>query len=281
VRPAARVARAAARGVNGAPSTASTLEWSVETLQRFEVTASFFFSVFPGHSASRFDAVYDARDTCRFRSRKVHVSDVMRELSAAGHDVGLHGSFASAFDGGSLAQERQRLREATGLEITTTCQHYLRWHPRVTPEIQEAAGFRADATLGFNRSVGFRAGTSLPFRLYDAERKRARTLLELPVFAQDNVFFNSDSLGLNPPLARAMLATALDSAAGGVLTVLVHPHHFERSEFRQFYNDLIAVGLDRGAWFGSLHAIESWWTEREAALASTNAPSVAGGATRP
>jgi hypothetical protein len=269
VRPLARLARAAAGGVRSAPSTISTLTWSADTLESLGVSASYFFSMFPGPSASRFDAVYGAGDTCEFRGRKMRVSDVMCELAAAGFDIGLHGSFASAFAGGSLERERLLLERATGLDVVTTCQHYLRWHPQVTPAIQEAAGFRADATLGFNRAVGFRVGTSLPFRLYDADGGRTRGLLELPVFAQDNAFFNSDSLGLDPPLARAVLAGAFDSVAecGGVLTVLVHPHHFERPEFRQLYEDLLADGRERGAWFASLRDIESWWTEREAAIA--------------
>jgi hypothetical protein len=269
VRPLVRLARAAAGGVRSVPSTSSTLTWSADTLERLGVNASYFFSMFPGRSASRFDAVYGAGDTCEFRGRKMRVSDVICALAAAGFDIGLHGSFASAFAEGSLGRERLLLEDATGLEVTTTCQHYLRWHPQVTPAIQEAAGFRADATLGFNRAVGFRAGTSLPFRLYDADGRRTRRLLELPVFAQDNAFFNSDSLGLDPPLARAVVAATFDSVAeyGGVLTVLVHPHHFERPEFRQFYEDLLADGLERGAWFASLRDIESWWTEREAAIA--------------
>jgi peptidoglycan/xylan/chitin deacetylase (PgdA/CDA1 family) len=268
VRPAARLGRAVAGGIRSAPSTGSTVAWSADTLERLGVNASFFFSMFPGRIASRFDAVYHAEDSCEFRGRKMRVSDVMCELSAAGFDIGLHGSFASAFGGGSLKRERQMLEEATGLEVVTICQHYLRWEPQVTSAVQEAAGFRADATLGFNRAVGFRAGTSLPFRLYDAEGRRTRKLLELPVFAQDNAFLNSDSLDLDPPRARAVLAAAFDAVAdcGGVLTVLVHPHHFERPEFRRFYVDLLVDGLERGAWFASLRAIESWWTEREAAI---------------
>jgi hypothetical protein len=272
-RPVARLARAAVTGIRSAPSTAPTLQWSVETLQRLDVTASYFFAVFADRSAGRYDAVYKPGDTCEFQRRRVRVSELLRELAAAGHDVGLHGSFMSAFGGESLKRERQVLQDATGIEIVTTCQHYLRWQPQVTPSIQEAAGFRADATLGFNRGVGFRAGTSLPFRLYDAEGQRTRMLLELPVFAQDNVFFNTDSLGLDPLAARELVATTLDSIAscGGVLTVLVHAHHLEHPPFRQLYTDLLAEGLDRGAWFAPLRSIESWWTEREAAIAGQQA----------
>ena len=40
------------------------------------------------------------------------------------------------------------------------------------PQLQEAAGLRADSSLGYNRTVGFRAGTSLPFRQFDVSAGR-------------------------------------------------------------------------------------------------------------
>ena len=76
---------------------------------------------------------------------------------------------------GALAAERAALERATGLEIGTTRQHLLHWDVRRTPRLQEAAGLRVDSSLGFNRGVGFRAGTSLPSSRFIHISRREQT----------------------------------------------------------------------------------------------------------
>src|SRR5205823_56229 len=105
--------------------------------------------------------VYDFDDPCRFRGERTSVREVIRTLYREGFDVGLHGSYNSALTPGQLAREKAALEKATGIRTKATRQHFVHWDVRTTPHLQANADFSADSTLGFNRNIGLRAGTSL------------------------------------------------------------------------------------------------------------------------
>ena len=124
-------------------------------------------SSFRHGGGSRYDCAYALDDSCTFRGSRTSVAEMIRALAADGFDVGLHGSYYSAIRPGVLSAERAKFEHATGIAPTTTRQHFLHWEITQTPQLQNAAGFTADSTLGFNRTVGFRASTALPFRQFD------------------------------------------------------------------------------------------------------------------
>jgi hypothetical protein len=265
-RPPVRLARALGSGIARAPSTRETLERSVEVETARGVVASYFFTVPPAHDRSRYDCVYAPEDACRFRGRRARVADVMRTIAGEGFDVGLHGSYGGALAPGALAEERARLEAATGLAITTTRQHFLRWDVRTTPLLQEAAGLRADSSLGFNRNVGFRAGTSLPFHAFDVAGARRLDLVEVPLVVEDTALPTVPGLGLDPTEARRIVAELLDTVAdvGGALTLLFHPDKLARPDWLSLYEWMLDRALEAGAWVTSLRRLEEWWRGREA-----------------
>src|SRR5439155_19917609 len=126
-----------------------------------------------------------------FRGERIRVADMMRTLHEEGFDVGLHGSYNSAVVPGRLVQEKQALEQAIGAAVTTTRQHFIHWDVRTTPRLQAEAGFTADSTLGFNRNVGYRTGTSLPVRWLDLERGEPFDLLELPLVVHDGALLRA------------------------------------------------------------------------------------------
>lgn len=244
-RPPVRLARAAASGVAQAPATAETLERSVTIEQEAGVVASYFFTVFPGAGASRFDCVYDFEDRCTFRGRRRRIAEVAAELADDGFDIGLHGSYHSAVRPDMLAAEKAALERATGLSVTTTRQHFLHWDVHTTPLLQEDAGLLADTTLGFNRGVGFRAGTSLPFHHFDAASGRTLGLLEVPLIVQDGALLGSSALELDEGLARELIRDLVARVAdvGGVVTFLFHPNNLERDDHLAVYRFAIEHAL--------------------------------------
>ena len=251
------------------PPTAGSLERCVGLELERGIRGTYFFSVYPGGRSSAYDCLYRFDDPCLFRGRRRTIGELITVLADEGVEVGLYGSFASALDGERLADERRALERATGLAVTTTRQHLLRWDVRATPRAQETAGLTVDSSLGFNRDVGFRAGTSLPFRLFDVEQDRALDLLELPLVIQDGPLLESDSLALDPPLARRVTAQLLDTVAevGGVATVLYHPHSLADPRFLELYGFTLDYALESGAWVAPLGEVAAWWREREQRLA--------------
>lgn len=263
-RPGVRAARAVAHGISLAPR-ADALELCVELERERGVTASYFFTVYPGAAGSRYDCLYDFGDRCRFRGERVTVAEIAATLDAEGFDVGLHGSYNSALAPGLLPRERASLEAALGREVTTTRQHFLHWEIRTTPRLQAEAGLRADSSLGFNRNLGFRAGTSLPFRHHDVEHGETLDLVQVPLFVHDGALLRADALELGLELAKETLVRSIDRVAevGGVATLVFHPNNLARDDYLELYTTALDHGLGLGAWFASVRDLDAWWRERE------------------
>jgi hypothetical protein len=263
-----RIARSVRAGVARSPSLKTTLERSVDTETERGLVASYFFTVPPVGHWSRYDCAYAPRDPCLFRGRRVRIADVMHTLADEGFDVGLHGSFRSAVEPGTLASERDALQRATGLPVTTTRQHFLHWDVRRTPRAQEEAGFRVDTTLGFNRVVGFRAGTSFPFHQFDAEGSGRLGLLEVPLVIQDVALFREQGPRLELERACSVARELIDAveAVGGVVTLLFHPDRFVEPDWLALYEWCLDYALERRAWVTSLAHVDDWWRRRESQL---------------
>jgi hypothetical protein len=242
-----------------------TVERSVALEAARGVVASYFFTVPPAGPWTRWDCVYAPSDRCDFRGREQTIADVMRTLVAEGFDVGLHGSYESARLPGVLERERKTLEEAVGAPVQTTRQHFLHWDVRWTPALQERGGLAADSSLGFNRNVGFRAGTSLPFRHFDLTNRRRLDLLEVPLIVQDAAVLGPIGLNLGQDETRRVLAQLLDdvTAAGGVVTVVFHPDKLARPEWLALYEWTLDRATGSGAWVTSLGRLADWWNERE------------------
>ncbi len=255
-------------GISRAPSTADSLERCLAIESEYGVHASYFFAVYPGPHSSRYDCVYDLQDVCCFRERRTTIADVVREIAGGGHEIGVHGSYASSLDASLLEREKRALEATTGTSLTTTRQHLLRWDARATPREQSKAGFTVDGSLGFNRNIGFRAGTALPFRPFDFEHDETVDVLELPLVLQEGALLLPDALALDVPLAREVGADLIDTVAGvgGVATILFHPHSFASPDYVDLFRSVIERALERGAWIAPLGEIAAWWRERERSL---------------
>lgn len=266
-RPPVRVARAVRRGIVRTPST-QELELCIQIERDLGVPATYFFTVFPSRHASRYDCTYMPTDRCRFRGRTMHVADILVTLADEGFDVGLHGSYPSAVEQDVLSHEKTVLERATGLDVRTTRQHFIHWDVRRTSHFQAAAGITADSSLGFNRNLGFRAGTSFPFRHFDVEREQRVDVLEVPLVIPDTPLMRSDGLELDVAQARVAMQLLIDRVAdvGGVATILFHPNNLAHPDFLGLYRWSLEYGLERGGWFASLRQLDRWWREREARL---------------
>ena len=85
---------------------------------------------------------------------------IYRDILAGGHEVGLHGSFATMDDAALLAAQRERLGALTGGAVHGVRQHFLRMQPGHTQSLMHDGGFAWDATFGFADRNGFRLGVA-------------------------------------------------------------------------------------------------------------------------
>ncbi len=121
--------------------------------------------------------------TYRPESRRARAA--FAAIAAGGHEIGLHGSFATMESASEMREQRGRLAGLTGNEPSGVRQHFLRMRPGATQRAMVAAGFRYDATYGFPDRNGFRLGVADVVPAWDAERERTEPLDEVPLHWMD------------------------------------------------------------------------------------------------
>jgi len=125
------------------------------------------------------------------------VQRILEAVAAAGHEVGLHGSFETMLDAGKFREQRDRLGRLAAAPATGVRQHFLRMRPGATHREMAAAGFSYDATWGFSDRNGFRLGVADIIPGWDAEREALSGLDEAPLIWMDRAL--SKHRGVDQP----------------------------------------------------------------------------------
>jgi hypothetical protein len=208
-----------------------------------------------------------------FRAAQYAAKDLasnIQTLLAAGCEVGLHGIDAWRDD----AKGREELAEIRGLTGAARAGVRMHWlyYGQHSPQVLEKAGAAYDSTIGFNGTVGYRAGTTQVYKPLEADR-----LMELPLHAMDTALFYPAYLGLTPEQARARLSRIADNAArfGGCFTVNWHDRSVAPERlWGASYRDLVQDLKTRQVWFSTAGQAVSWFRKRRSVVfgADSNEP---------
>jgi hypothetical protein len=254
----------------GSPDPYSRFEqWmSEESAHGFRST--FFFCSSAPRPRHEYDPTYHASDRIVFEGHPCSVSELMRVMVARGFEVGLHGSYESYRSPDELRRQRLEIEEASANPVAGIRQHFLRFEVPSTWSAQESAGFRYDATLGFNEGIGFRAAISVPFHPWHPIDRRAHRVLELPQTLMDGTLFRT--LKLNATLAARRVLAHLDIVErnGGMAVLLWHPNVTDTRQYPGWwdvYCETLSALAARDAWVAPAGEIAAWWLERQTRLA--------------
>jgi hypothetical protein len=201
----------------------------------------------------------------RMRASSYGVSDIAEKvltLLDAGCEIALHGIDAW-LDSASGLEERQLISRATGTSTLGTRMHWLFWDERA-PERLEEAGFSYDSTLGYNDTVGFRAGTMQAFKPITARR-----LLELPLIIMDTALFYPSYLNLTPEAAMQAVRPLVDDAEryGGALTINWHDRSLAPERlWGEVYTEFVDELRRRAAWFPTAAGAAAWFRRRRSTV---------------
>lgn len=204
------------------------------------------------------------------RAVKYKLSDVandIAQLRAAGKEIGVHGIEAWR-DAAKGREELAALEDFAPSEEVGVRMHWL-FFDESSPAKLEAAGFSFDSTVGYNNTVGFRAGTSQAFKPLDCER-----LLELPLHIMDTALFFPSHMHLSAAQAEAAVAPLIEhaAAAGGALTVNWHDRSLGPERlWEKPYVELIDSLRAKGAWFATAGDAVRWFRKRREAKFETAA----------
>jgi hypothetical protein len=137
--------------------------------------------------------------------------------------------------------------------------HWLFFDER-SPALLENAGFSYDSTVGYNETIGYRAGTMQAFKPLQTAR-----LLELPMHIMDTALFYPSHLNLSSKQAEEMIFPLIENAVhfGGVLTVNWHDRSIVPERLWDgFYIRLLAQLKAKRAWFATAAKTVSWFQKR-------------------
>jgi hypothetical protein len=130
--------------------------------------------------------------------------------------------------------------------------------------VLEKAGFSYDSTVGYNHTIGYRAGTTQVFKLIQATR-----LLELPLHIMDTALFRPNYLNLTYDQAAQRIGDMIDGVVkfGGALTINWHDRSIAPERlWGDFYAKLIDELKREGAWCTSAGHVVIWFQKRRSVV---------------
>ena len=178
------------------------------------------------------DARYDIRST----AAKKTITHVKRR----GHVVGVHGSYASAFNSDGFRSELGRLA-MPGIQVEEGRQHYLRFKNPTTWQIWAANQLKFDSTLGLSRDIGFRCGTAFAFPVFDLVERKTLELVEQPLILME-VPLIREYKEVERCFKEAQLLVDECRRYGGTFVLLWHPENFNHpywAPYASLYKDIL------------------------------------------
>lgn len=207
--------------------------------ESLSVKAAYYFLPEQQRSGNRSNADY--------RMDFKELRTALKDLQAAGHEIGIHGSLGSGKNSDQLREEISRIP----VPVTGGRFHFLAMAVPESFDILERSGLRYDMTLGFAEHPGFRNGVCYPFTPYDIRRDRAYSFIEIPLMVMDRTFTNY--LRVEPEATGDYIGPLLTAVRkfGGVLTLLWHNKSFSGYKYRgweqPFLETVKSAGTDQGA----------------------------------
>ena len=236
----------------------------IEEEKKVGAHSTFFF--WPGWSNvtkhHHTDCAYELNDGMVFDGQKCTVAEMIQEIDRRGWEIGLHSSWCSFDDVAELKRQKDALEKVLGHEIHSVRQHCLHYDIRNTPRVHNDADFKYDSTLGFNDNVGFRFGTSYPWKLYDLMNEKELSIMEIPLIVQDGALLHPEkSMRLDEEMAFRYVVQMTEAVekVGGVLTLLWHPQYIIKSAWWNLYIRSLRYLQQKNAWFCSVREVGEWW----------------------
>src|SRR2546427_545613 len=190
------------------------------------------------------------------------IAGQIRGLMAAGCEIGLHGINAW-LDSSKGREELDEIARITGVPPLGVRMHWLYFDDH-SPLALEKSGFSYDSTMGYNETVGYRAGTSQAFKPL-----QATSLLELPLHVMDTALFFPSHLNLSAIEAGKLVRVVIENAHrfGGVVTVNWHDRSIAPERvWDRFYVDLVDELRSRSPWFATTRQAVSWVRRRRSVV---------------
>jgi hypothetical protein len=199
--------------------------WSFDTLMKWEAERGFKSTYY------FLEKVGGRHLNSRYYFHEKRIISLLKKLSSSGHEIGIHGTIQSATDQSSMDQTVKNLQRSSPDPVMGIRQHFLKFKPGLTGQIQQKAGLRYDASLGFAEHDGFRNSYCWPFRIYDFQNDRPLDHWEIPLTVMESTHFYYRKLDLDASRKSIESLASEVVKFNGVFSLLWHNHFFDEHEF--------------------------------------------------
>ena len=189
------------------------------------------------------------------------IADDLKKLLSANCEIAVHGIDAWR-DSAKGRDECQDVQKITGTAETGVRMHWLYFDSQA-PATLEKAGYSYDSTIGYNETIGYRAGTTQVFKHAEVDH-----LLELPLHIMDTALFYPSYMNLPNDRARAAMLPLIENVTrfGGVLTINWHDRSLGPQRlWGDAYLALLRDLRDCTPWFATALQTVSWFRRRRTA----------------
>jgi hypothetical protein len=222
--------------------------------------SSFFVIPFEGRPGRSRTGTAPSARAARYGAADISVQ--IRNLISEGCEIGLHGIDAWV-DSSRASDELEEIRRITGEQEIGVRMHWL-YFDEQSPMTLERAGPSYDSTVGYNETIGYRAGTTQAYKFLGT-----RHLIELPLHVMDTALFFPGYLDFSADEAHQRVGKMIDNAIrfGGNVTVNWHDRSIAPERlWGDFYVNLVAELKDRGAWLTTAGQAVAWFRKRRSAV---------------
>jgi hypothetical protein len=231
------------------------------------IKSCFYLFVLPGGFARD---INDCKSTVMH-----HETDwkVLRDMARGGWEFGLHTPIRAKDQTDVLRVAKEWIESRIETPVIGMRHHYwsLDWHrPDRTFGAHMRAGFHYDTSIGWRDSVGFRAGTALPYAPFDLDARKVMEFVQLPTCLMDgHVMWSASSNDESTDRALSIVDAVRE--VGGVAVIDWHTETasnvYRHSGYFTVIERVLCTVLERGdVWVATPAELVSYWRKRAMAL---------------
>ena len=187
------------------------------------------------------------------------LAEDLKKLLFTNREIAVHGIDAWR-DSVSGRDEREAIQQVTGASDEIGIRIHWLYFDSQAPLSLEKAGFSYDSTVGYNETIGYRAGTTQVFKHPNVDH-----LLELPLHIMDTALFYPSYMNMSDDRARAAMVPLIENVTrfGGVLTINWHDRSLGPERlWGDFYVSLLNNLRAKKPWFATAAQTVSWFRNR-------------------
>ncbi|MFN2372340.1 MAG: hypothetical protein ABR545_00890, partial [Cyclonatronaceae bacterium] len=185
------------------------------------------------------------------------------KLTKAGGEIGFHPGYMAGYPGGLFEEELKQLEQKTGAGIRSVRFHYLRFDAERFAGVLSEHSLENDSSLAWAEQAGTRTGCVSPHTLFDRNKNRGTSVLELPMTAMDVQLLNYMNLKISESVDLLRKQVDLVERYNGVVVWNFHHHTYDTIEapgWHRLFEQSLNYAIERKPYNETFKGISEVWS---------------------